>query len=106
MYFKILNKMGDVKQKLYHSLMGVLGIAVAVYIFTLLSIVVTAIDLKHIIVSIGALDKSTLALERDYALKVSHIEESQLTEMGYDKVSSSFVVRMDTEANFSLLYGQ
>ncbi len=106
MYFKIFKNMGDVKRRLYHSMMALLGLSVSVYIFTLLSIVVTAIDFKHIIVSTSALDKTTLALEREYAMKVSHIEESQLADMGYDKVSSSFVVRMDTEANFSLLYGR
>ncbi len=81
-------------------------VSIAIYIFTLLSIIVTAIDYKHISVNIKKIEKETLSKERQYANYVNTIEEKKLSQMGYEKVDSNFVVRMDREANFSLLYGQ
>ncbi len=104
---KILNNnIGDIRKKLFSSLLCIMAASVAMYIFTLLSIIMTAIDYKHIIVSINNLEKSTVNIEREYAGKLGQIEEGKLYTLGYQKVNSSFVVRIDPDANFSLLYGQ
>ena len=102
----LIQNINSLKERLVKSLLSVLGVSIAVYIFTLLSIIITAIDYKHVIVNTAALDKSTVELEREYAVAVGKINVSQLETSGYEKVSSSFVVRMDPDANFSLLYGQ
>ncbi len=102
-YFKNLD---DIKKRLFKSVYSLMLLSVCMYIVTLLSIVVTAIDYKHLLISIRTIEKETLASERDYANYVGTIEENRLSQMGYQKVDASFVVRMDRDANFSLLYGQ
>ena len=101
----IRNNISDIRKKLFKSIMSILLISVFAYMGLLLSIVVTAIDYKHISSKNVNLSKDTVNIERQYAQKVNNIKEKQIYTMGYEKVNSSFVVRKDSEANFSLLYG-
>ena len=102
-YFKNLD---DIKKRLFRSTYSLMLLCICVYIVTLLSIVVNAIDYKHTLVDIRNIERETLVAERDYANYVGAVEDSRLSQMGYQKVDASFMVRMDPEANFSLLYGQ
>ena len=104
--FKYFKNLDDIKKKLFKSMYSLMLLTVCVYVVTLLSIVVTAIDYKHVLTDIRNTEKETLAAEHDYANYVSLIEDDKLSQMGYQKVDASFIVRMDPEANFSLLYGQ
>ncbi len=102
----IIYSISDRRKKLFRSAMSVLTLSVVSYISVLLAIVVTAIDYKHIASSNIAIAKDTVGIERQYAEKVNGIEEKQIYALGYEKVDASFVVRKDSDANFSLLYGQ
>ena len=102
----IIYNISDTQKKLFRSLISIMMISVMSYIAILLSIVVTAIDYKHIVTDINNKSKNTVSIERQYAQKVNNIQEKQIYSMGYEKVDASFVVRKDSDANFSLLYGQ
>ena len=61
--FKYFKNLDDVKKRLFKSVYGFMMLSIAVYIFTLLSIIVTAIDYKHISVNIKNTEKETLNIE-------------------------------------------
>lgn len=103
---KIIKNLNNTKERLIDSLIYVLVFSIIIYVFTLLSIVITAIDYKHIVQNTSNLDKSTIVNEREYAKAVDGIDVATILAKDYEKVNSKFIVRMDPEANFSLLYGQ
>lgn len=102
----IIYNVSDRRKKLFRSAMSILVLSIVSYVSVLLAIVVTAIDYKHIASEKTYIAKSTVGIERRYAEKVNSIEEKQIYALGYEKVDASFVVRKDSDANFSLLYGQ
>lgn len=88
-----------------HTLFSILGVLLAVYLGILLSLVFTAIDKKQSILAVKELSTTLSTKEYNYSEAVLAISESSLKDFGFQKITSStFAVRKDPIATFTLLY--
>lgn len=86
-------------------LISTLCILLVVYSFVLLSLIFSAIDKKETGIQVNKLSTLLSTREHDYTEAVMAINESSLKDFGFQKITSStFAVRKDPVATFTVLY--
>lgn len=93
------------KEKISKILTLFLGVLVVIYSLTLLSLTGNAITLKKLSLQIKKTDTEIAKTEREFSNNVTTLNASSFQAFGFTTVSnSSFAVKKDDIATFSVLY--
>lgn len=99
-------KSQTIEERIVHTMIGTVSLLVIVYCLVLLSLIFSVIERKQNILAIKDLTSDVSYLESGYANKISNINDKVLAEHNFKRVDSSFAVRKDTVASFSMLYAR
>ena len=94
-------------ERTVHTMFGTLGFLILIYCVILLSLVFSVIERKQNTLVNRDLTSQISALEVSYANKVSSINDSVLVANNYTRIdSTSFAVRKDAIASYTVLYAR
>ena len=92
-------------QRIVHSMLVSVLVLAIVYCLVLLSLVFSVIERKQNLLAIKDLSSQVSALETRYSNEVSSIDDATLAAHNFVHIdNTSFAVRKDPIASFSLLY--
>ncbi len=95
----------NLQQRIVNSMLATMLVLAVVYCVILLSLVFSVIERKQNLVAIKDLSSQVSALETRYANEVANINDTTLLAHNFSRIeNTTFTVRKDQIASFSLLY--
>ncbi|HCC05822.1 TPA: hypothetical protein DEP94_00435 [Candidatus Nomurabacteria bacterium] len=92
-------------QRIINTMFATLLVLAVVYCIILLSLVFSVIERKQNLLAVKDLSSQVSALEARYSNEVANINDSVLAEHNFTRIeNTTFAVRKDPIASFSLLY--
>lgn len=92
-------------QRMINTMFATLLVLAVVYCIILLSLVFSVIERKQNLIAVKDLSSQVSALETRYSNEVANINDTVLAEHNFSRIeNTTFAVRKDPIASFSLLY--
>lgn len=100
-------KTASLYERTVHTMLGILAVLAVTYCAVLLSIVFSVIERKQDTLAIRDTSSVLTSLEAKYANTVASIDEAVLLENNFVRINSTtFAVRKDAIASYSVLYAR
>jgi hypothetical protein len=96
----------QIVEKTVHSMLFAIGVCSLIYCAVLLSLVFSVIERKQNVLASHNLTSRLSSLELEYASKVASIDDGALVAEQYKRVDTTFAVRKDPIASYTLLYAK
>lgn len=95
----------NLQQRIINSMMATLLVLAIVYCVILLSLVFSVIERKQNLIAVKDLSSQISALETRYSNEITNINDTVLAQHNFSRIeNTTFTVRKDPIASFSLLY--
>lgn len=95
----------NLQQRIVNSMLATILVLTIVYCVILLSLVFSVIERKQNLITVKDLSSEVSALEARYSNEVTNINDTVLAQHNFARIeNTTFTVRKDPIASFSLLY--
>lgn len=95
------------QERVIHTMFATIALLVVVYTLVLLALVFSAIERKQSLLAVRDITSSLSQIEQEYAVRLADINDHTLAAHNFTRIdNSTFAVRKDPIATYTVLYGR